>query len=230
MKQQLTICLGALAISFAFSANASAILYTTISIDGDTSDWAGVPIAASDADDNGTAGAVDWKDIYIANDANFLYVRVTLWEPADAGTSVSNYYVDGDNDDSTGYHVFGDLDFGSSLLMQAGGAFQQAGSAFNEGGLAGSAVSFAGSGADYEFRVDRNVVGVAGAFIGAPLFTSSTIQLQLQTGSGLGDLATDGITGIEYTLVSVPEPSPFLLMLLVSIGLVGQSTRKKFRA
>ena len=188
--------------------------FATISIDGVTSDWAGVPIAHSDPNDGG--GAVDWKDIYIANDDDFVYVRFTLWTPADASSFVTNYYLDGDNVDSTGYHVFGNPNFGSSLLMQSGSAYQQAGGGFNEGGLAGTATSFAplfaGPGLDFEYRVDRDVVGVAGAFAGLPLITSSTIQIQLQTDSG--DVAPDTIEGIEYTFAVVPEPCSLITGLL----------------
>jgi hypothetical protein len=200
--------------------------FANITIDGATGDWAGVPIAHSDPNDS-APGTVDWKDIYIANDDDYLYVRVTLWTPADASSFVANYYLDGDNVDSTGYHVFGGPDFGSSLLMQSGAGYQQAGGGFNEGALAGSATTFAplfaAPGLDFEYRVDRDVLGVAGAFAGLPLITSETVQLQLQTDGG--DLAPDANSGIEYTFAAVPEPSSVLMGLLGSCLLLVQRRR-----
>ena len=200
--------------------------FANITIDGATSDWAGVPVAHSDPNDT-DAGAVDWKDIYIANDDDYLYVRVTLWTPADASSFVANYYVDGDNVDATGFHVFGNPNFGSSLLMQSGAGYQQAGGGFNEGGLDSSATSFAplfaGPGLDFEYRIDRDVVGVAGPFAGQPLITSDTVQVQLQTDGG--DVAPNGITGIEYTFAAVPEPSSIHIVLLGSCLLFAQPRR-----
>ena len=197
--------------------------FASITIDGATGDWAGVPVVHSDPNDS-ASGTVDWKDIYIANDDDYLYVRVTLWTPADASSFVANYYLDGDNVDSTGYHVFGGPNFGSSLLMQSGAGYQQAGGGFNEGGLAGPATSFgplfAGPGLDFEYRIDRDVVGVAGAFAGQSLITSNTVQVQLQTDGG--DLAPDANSGIEYTFAAVPEPSSILMGLLGSCLLLVQ--------
>src|SRR5204862_8339808 len=49
----------------------------TILIDGNVSDWAGIPPVYSGP--SGTDGAADFKDIYMYNDANYVYFRVTLW-------------------------------------------------------------------------------------------------------------------------------------------------------
>ena len=54
--------------------------FASITIDGVTGDWAGVPVAHSDPNDN-DAGAVDWKDIYIANDNDYLYVTRHALDP-----------------------------------------------------------------------------------------------------------------------------------------------------
>lgn len=223
MKRNLTNTLALMALLTLFGATAQADLYRTIAIDGDTSDWAGVPVAFSDANDN--VAGVDWKDVYFANDADYLYVRFTLWSAANAMTFNSNYYIDGDNDDSTGYNVFGSPDFGSSMFIQSGVAYQEAAGGFNEGSLAPSSVSFSGSGTDYEFRVARNAVGVAGPFNGQALFVGDSIQLQLQTDLGGNDLATDGISGIGYTFATVPEPSSFAFALIASSFMLARRKR-----
>ena len=181
-----------------------------------------VPVVYSDAADNPTG--TDWADVYMANDNDYVYVRITLH--SNAGLDVSdwqhNYYIDGDNDDATGFHVWGLPSFGSSMLIQSGVGYQQAGGGFNEGTLAGSAVAFAplfaGPVMDVEFQVDRNVVGVSGAFAGAPLITGDTIQFVAQTDVGTGDAADSAVDGISYTFAPIPEPAAGALAIALLGG------------
>lgn len=47
----------------------------TISIDGDISDWAGVPVAYTDPSGDATIAGNDITSIYVTNDSTFLYLR-----------------------------------------------------------------------------------------------------------------------------------------------------------
>ncbi|MCP5064687.1 MAG: hypothetical protein GY936_19805 [Ignavibacteriae bacterium] len=60
--------------------------FAQITIDGDFTDWTGVPLLASDAlnDDNGTGWDID--KLYITDDHDNVYFRVTF-----ANTSAGNY-------------------------------------------------------------------------------------------------------------------------------------------
>jgi hypothetical protein len=105
-----------------------------ILIDGDFSDWAGLtPIYSGPS---GTAGAADFKDIYVFNDANNYYFRVTLWNdvPPESGRfpDYANLYYDTDNNVDSG-HLPGTI--GSELLTQSGGGYQEKNGGFNEGDI-----------------------------------------------------------------------------------------------
>ena len=56
-----------------------------IIIDGAFDDWTGVtPVYSSDAP-SGNTNAADFKDIYVYNDADYYYFRVTLWADIESG-------------------------------------------------------------------------------------------------------------------------------------------------
>jgi hypothetical protein len=50
-----------------------------ITIDGSFDDWSGVPIAYTAVD--GSTNAIQYEDLYVANDENNLYLRFTLYAP-----------------------------------------------------------------------------------------------------------------------------------------------------
>ena len=56
---------------------ANAGTFKRIAIDGSFGDWAGVPVAYTDASET-TAGA-DFRLVYVANDDEYLYIRFTLY-------------------------------------------------------------------------------------------------------------------------------------------------------
>src|SRR5688572_25289496 len=86
-----------------FCGGATAGTFKSINIDGSFGDWAGVPLLHSDPADNPTS--VDYSDIYVANDDNYLYIRFTLHESADASTFRQNIFIDADNNPATGYNA-----------------------------------------------------------------------------------------------------------------------------
>lgn len=134
-------------------------LYRTITIDGDMSDWLGVPAYVNDPNNDG--GTPEGTALYLANDDDYLYVRVTI----EAGAAIQapggyNVFVDTDGDSGTGFTAFGSPNFGSELLLQNGGFYQQRGGGFNEGGISNADFAIAPAPAtqatDYEFRISRS--------------------------------------------------------------------------
>src|SRR6266511_4138630 len=95
---------------FAFSATAGDFKH--IAIDGTFDDWAGVGPAFEDPSD--TTNSVDYAKVYVVNDADYLYLRFTLYGPGDPFTSRENIFIDADNDPTTGYAVSG---IGSEMLL-----------------------------------------------------------------------------------------------------------------
>jgi len=134
-----------------------------ITIDGDMSDWAGIP-PVYDNPTPGNDGAADFKDIYVYNDANYIYFRVTLWHDIPSANGFFPKYVnmfyDTDNNSGTGYSAIG-----SEFLQQSSSFYQERGGAFNEGQvLVNMAAGYLIAPttrettfpADFEFRYPRN--------------------------------------------------------------------------
>ena len=178
--------------------------YKTITIDGDFGDWTNVPAAVADLLDP-TAG-VDYHIVRVANDADYVYVYFNLHTPANPFEyypNDSNYFIDGDNNAGTGLTVFGGL-AGSEFMIQAADAFQQAGGGFNEGSLPAGTVIQAPYGvaaSEFEMRINRHVLGVAGAFTGLPLITASTIRIAFQGSDFPGDTGSKDEFVVTYHLI-----------------------------
>lgn len=183
--------------------------YLTITVDGDLSDWGATAPLYTDAAENGTD--IDFHQVWIANDDNYVYVAFNLHVAGDPFTFLNNYFFDGDNDSGTGFNVLTAGNFGSEMLVQSGTGYQESGGGFNEGGITGLDWLSAGSGStQFEFRVSRDATYTTG---GQPVFTDTSIEVLLQTDSGTGDTAGDSATGIPYNF-AVPEPASAALMLL----------------
>jgi hypothetical protein len=165
--------------------------FKTITIDGDISDWTGIAPAYIDEDGTNNPTGVDFKAVYLANDANYLYIRYTLLSPADPISAWNTYlWFDNDTNNSTGFHPFGNVNFGSSLMIINDQSYQQAGGGWNEGILTNGNVAYGATsipGTEFEFRIARNVSGVSGAYAGVPLLNSATIGVQLASETGTAD-------------------------------------------
>lgn len=194
-------------------------IYQSISIDGNTSDWTGIAPAYTDEDGVNNPSGVDFQSVYLANDANYLYIRITLQQPADPVTLGNTYiWLDNDNNPATGYHPFGNPNFGSSVMIIGDQAYQESGGGFNEGTLTDANAAYGAStipGTDFEFRISRSVTGVAVGvdsvdYTGVPLLDSSTIEVQLGTDTGTQDSlpSWSNYGALSYTFAATPVPEP----------------------
>jgi len=101
---------------------------TTITIDGDFSDWAQVPVFVADGADAPDSAGPDWLDIRVANDANKLYIRYSsdnafnLDGSPKYGYSRSLILIDADDDPNTGW-VSGTI--GSDILIAGDKIYRQ---------------------------------------------------------------------------------------------------------
>ncbi len=173
--------------------------YRTIAIDGDFSDWAGVPWAYHGVADT---NPVNFADVQFANDANYLYGHFTLYSAAAAFADFNMHlFVDRDNNVLTGYHPTG-ASFGSEMMIEGATGYDQRNGGFNEGTVSGAnwLLSPSGMGTEFEFRLS-----LAAAYAGgAPVFNGNTFRLLLQDNQGN---EVSGATGIPYALAAVPPPT-----------------------
>ena len=196
-------------LACACSTGALAGTFKNITIDGDVSDWVGVAPAYTDEDGVNNPSGVDFQNVYLANDANYLYIRFTLKQPANPFLGNTYIWLDNDNNSSTGFHPFGNLNFGSSLMIIGDQAYQEAGGGFNEGTLTNGDVAYgaiAVPGTNFEFRISRSVTGVAGAFTGVSLLNNATIEVQLASETGGGDSLPSfaNYGALSYTFATPP--------------------------
>jgi hypothetical protein len=178
--------------------------FKTITIDGSFGDWAGVPVAFTQ--DQSTTTATDVKNIYICNDPNYLYLRVTTYATGSpfAGWQ-NNIYFDGDNNSDTGYHpFFGGTAFtlfGSEMFIQTGGGFQEKNGSFNEGAIVG--LDFLRSGdpsTDFEMRISRTCTYPDGGLV----FSANPIGIcfTFEDGSPAQCVPLNGSGGLTYTFAT----------------------------
>ena len=164
--------------------------FRNIVIDGDFSDWVGVPLAATTSS---TTSPVSFAAVYIANDNNYLFLRFTLHAPTAPFSDFNTHiFVDTDNNAGTGYHPTG-ASLGSEFLIESGAGYDERNGTFNAGAVMGIdwALQPAGTGADFELRFSRQAQYAGGI----PVFTNSTIRVMLQDNRGSILLPS----GIAYT-------------------------------
>jgi hypothetical protein len=146
-----------------------------ITVDGTFSDWTGVPLAYTAV--AGATNAIQYQNVYIANDQTNLYIRFTLYSPWPAfQNSFDNIFIDADNNPGTGFGVGG---IGSSMLIQWGGGYQEKNGGFNEGGVNNLGWNIVGSGdsMDYELSIS---LGATFASDNTLVFSSNTIAILLE--------------------------------------------------
>lgn len=173
--------------------------FRVIAVDGSFADWNGAVVSSPDGVD---ATPVDFANVSVCNDADWLYVRFTLHAPASAFNDFNSHlFIDTDNNPATGF-VPGGTVFGSELMIEGQTGYDQRGGGFNEGGVNGLSMAILPGGAatEFELRLSRSAVYATG---GAPVFPGRTIRILLQHNGG--DLTR--IDGIPYTLAATPPPT-----------------------
>lgn len=200
----------AAAVVLASAATTSGGTYKHITIDGSLADWAGVPPAFTRAAPDTTL-PVAYKDVYVANDENYLYLRFTLFTAADPFTSANNIFIDADNDVTTGFAAGGSR-VGSEMLIQSGAGYQEKNKGFNEGGINGLdwAAGPAAPATDFEMRISRHATYASDSL---PVFTLDTITFALEEDGSPQEWVPD-TGGLSYTFEAPPGPLTTALTLV----------------
>ncbi|MFH1496772.1 MAG: fibronectin type III domain-containing protein, partial [Verrucomicrobiota bacterium] len=177
----------------------------TITVDGNGADWPAHAKVYDDASGDHASAPSDVKAVWMANDADYVYLRIDTWNAHDYSANYNNTYLDTDADAGTGFHPHG-LGFGSELLLQNAGTFSQKNGGWNEGTPTSSSaknVTMAPLGttaATWEWRIPRDLVHPGS---GGPVFGPAGARIRLLVTSdnpGLAELAPNAATplAIEY--------------------------------
>jgi hypothetical protein len=193
MKCKLKKLISALVLSCIFVSGALAGTFKHITIDGSFEDWAGVPMLASQAQLPNVS--VAFKDLYLANDENYLYIRFSLYNPTNPFSSKQNIFLDANNNAATGYSAHG---IGSEMLIQNGNAYRETNGVFNAGTINGLdwQASPAAPASEFEARISRGATYTNGV----PVFAGNSVALILESDESGGAAwfpSTSG--GITYT-------------------------------
>lgn len=184
-------------------------------------DWAAVPEAIADGEDN-PGGWVDLKSVQVANDNDYLYVRVVLHNTLSVPLTNLSLAFDIDQDLNTGFDVFGIGAIGSEFGYQSDYPYEQATGVFNTGvegvtdyggDIIGLAVTYpfwadgaSPSGTQMEWAIPRSIA-LGPAAPGTPVFTSDTFNFTVWVEEGLSDILDESIT---YTFAApVGQPGDF---------------------
>ena len=194
--------LTAIAVSL-LTLTCSAGTYKHITIDGDFSDWAGVPVAYTQPAD--TTLSIAYTNIYVANDENYLYIRFAIATSDNPFTSFQNIFLDTDNDTATGYLAQGYV--GSEMLIQGGAGYDERNGGFNSGTVNGLGWQAAPAAPAMEFEVSiaRNATFNSDA---SPVFTNQTIALLLEsedTSYTPQERVPAVVGGLPYTFAEPPS-------------------------
>jgi hypothetical protein len=186
-----------------------------ITVDGSFADWAGVPLAYTAP--QGPANAIQYENVYIANDQTNLFIRFTLYSPrANAfANSFDNIFIDADGNVGTGFPVGG---IGSEMLIQGGSGYQEKNGTFNDGtGINNLGWSIAGSADSTDFELAISL-GATYASDGTPVFTSSTVAILLE-GDDTSYTSVEYVVngGLVYALASAPT-APATNLTLVALS------------
>ena len=144
----------------------------TITMDGSFGDWAGVaPINWYSPLPSHDTTATDFKDIYVWDDADFIYFRATTWETTTWQEGHTQMFIDTDNNEYTGYIYW----HGSEMETDAGVGLQQKNGSWNEGPLDGLnwLCIPSGTGTNFEFRISKHATYHSD---GKPIFTTNVIN------------------------------------------------------
>lgn len=195
--------------------SASAGTFLTATIDGNFTEWASVPILDVDSGDN--PGSVDFANIQIGNDDDFLYISMTYPNTLSNSTFIS---IDVDSNPLTGFDVFSLGLAGVEASWQNDFPFTNGTGSFNTGvGMSGdffgsgaALISSTGDVAQKEWAISLDII--FNDVDSTPVFDDDEFTVLIWTDAGAGDVSV----AIEYELAAVPEPSGTLLVSLAGMA------------
>ncbi len=182
---------------------------TRVISDGVFDDWDAVPVAFTDPTGDHSSSMADIRDVWLANDEDYLYVRFEVGSLLHQDDARLNIYFDIDSDDTTGYSI---RDIGSEFVLQFSGheGAEQTSGTWQAATFTHSALSYNASptaaAVEYELRIRRDV------FLpnrGTELFGGPDFDIVFEgqnSGGSSREWAPDDPDGHHYTLATGTLP------------------------
>jgi len=218
---RLSVAIGVLVGSVCVK-NAEAV-YANITIDGDFSDWASVPVAATAPSTPSIPN--DLESMKIANNDNFLFILLTFYSPVNPnGTPGGGTYLalDNDNNPTTGFDIFGLGLSGAEVGWQNDFPFAQSNGVFNTGegitGGGGAISPYYTETMTQEYAIARSATFTS---TGLTIFPSNTFTLMAYSADGSGKVLGPATYTFSGAPAAVPEPGIFALLGIGSVVIVG---------
>lgn len=193
-------------------SSALAGVYRTIAVDGQFDDWNGVPAAYTDAVNHGTT--IDVASVQIANDEDYLYLRINYRNEVNPNANSITLAFDTDNNASTGFNIYGSGVVGSEFGYQNDYGFDQR-TGFNVGGLSdGAAISpYFTNTTSQEYRIPR---ALTYSNDNALAFDHDSFTMMIWA-DGSPSYASGAIA---YSFAAIPEPASLSALALGTLTLL----------
>lgn len=216
--------------------------YRTITIDGDFSDWAGVSQVFAEDLPNvgpGSGGRLDFRNVYVANDDTYVYLRFTTYETLWVNWRFT-VWVNGDTSDSNGF--FSEGQPWKFRVIEGEGyqtvrANEDGPSQFNDGTMSSMFYEYTGGERqDVELRIALSTIygseqhpdSTPNGYFNQSAFPNQNFLFRI-VGNDVDALA-DTTTVISYTVAAIPESSSTVWGFIAAAGailLLRRSLRKR---
>lgn len=198
---------------WAFAVNASQAVYKNIVVDGDFSDWADVPVAATDEAGDNDVGP-DLAMLKIANDETNLYLYIAYYAEVNPNAGPSVYLgFDTDQNKETGFDVFGLGVIGSEVGWVNDYPFKQNNGVFNDGSILDGAAAIAPFNT-MTFEQEYAIPLSATYTDSEPVFSGKSFDLMVYT-DPTG--TNEHMDVVSYTLAKHVEEAEFGKITLTSV-------------
>ncbi len=198
----LASCIFSLATCDSWVSRASADQQPII-IDGQFEDWANSSVTHQDPLGD-TSALVDFGKLWLADDDEFLFIRIELTFELSATTNNSiRLFLDTDADSSTGFSIAG---IGAELEWNLGSRFGLVFISGNIESISASDIQFRGgptvTANEFEFAISKNSIpdGIN------PLFNGSVIRLAMDNAGGADQIPDQGqVLSYQLDVGSLPN-------------------------
>ena len=198
-------------VQYTFATNVVPSTYAHITIDGDFSDWIGVPVLFTGPPNDGLPLGV--RTVQMANDQSNLYIRLTYYTTVNPQLGDGVYLAIQDNSDTNlGFNIYSEGLVYSEVGWQNATPFAQSNGVFNAGAVNNGTALIAPYNSLTSAQEYALPLSATFAATGAPVFQGNSLTLLVYTTSG----SIIDVSGpVQYTFAA---PATFQIVSVARSG------------